>query len=122
LQQLGHHVVVIKVQRGNGPEVVSNFHGIEVRCINLSSKKIDRFYCNMKSRLREKKIKRREFDVVSIHIVSMPITEAVVSECKKSKVPSVVHYHGLNVFDIITEQTFNNHIYLPNIDYDKTRL
>lgn len=98
LQQLGHHVVVLKLQRGNGLEVVSNFHGIEVRCINLPSKRLDKVYCNMQSRLKANNINWREFDVVSIHIVSLPITEAIVSECKHSNVPSVVHYHGLNVW------------------------
>lgn len=98
LQQLSHHVVVIKLQRGNGPEVVCNFHGIEVRCINLPSKRIDRLCCNIEFRLKEKEINWREFDIVSIHIVSLYITEAIVSECKDSNVPSVVHYHGLNVW------------------------
>lgn len=98
LQQLGCNVVVIKLLRGDGIKGVCDFHDIEVRCIYLPSKRLDKVYCNMQSRLKANNINWREFDIISIHIVSLPITEAIVSECKHSNVPSVVHYHGLNVW------------------------
>lgn len=98
LQQLGCNVVVIKLLRGDGIKEVCEFHDIEVRCIYLPSKRLDKVYCNMQSRLKANNINWREFDIISIHIVSLPITEAIVSECKDSNVPSVVHYHGLNVW------------------------
>ena len=98
LQKMGHNVVVIKPNLSGKLDADQNFNGIEVRNFSLPRRRTDRLYCNMKARLKKKEINWREFDVVSIHIVSMPIAEAIVAECKQCQVPSVIHFHGLNVW------------------------
>ena len=98
LIQLGHEVEVIRLLKGVECMSEEILAGIKIYNVCISNRIVDKIYANYRSRLAGK-IDWRKYDVVSIHIVSVPFASVIVSDCCKVHVPVVFHFHGLNVWE-----------------------
>ena len=100
LMSFGHSVLVIRpiLHSKENKKECYTFCGVDIVDIFIRTSKIDNYYCNLYSRLYDMDINWLQFDVVSIHLTSVPVFEAVIHICSKLCVPTVVHFHGLNVW------------------------
>lgn len=98
LQKLGHKVEIIRLQIGKNVDSTEVLAGIIVHNIYISNCVLDKVYASYEQRLKGK-VNWTLYDIVSIHIVSVPFAESVIRECHKVNVPTVFHFHGLNVWD-----------------------
>lgn len=98
LQKLGHKVEIIRLQIGKNVDSTEVLEGLIVHNIYISNCVLDKVYASYEQRLKGR-VNWTLYDIVSIHIVSVPFAESVISECHKANVPTVFHFHGLNVWD-----------------------
>lgn len=115
LQKLGHKVEVFRLQKGGNAEHIEILAGITIHNISISNSILDKVYASYKKRLHNK-IKWDLFDVVSLHILSVPFAESVINECKIANIPTVFHFHGLNVWNNYYQRKNIVHLLLHTIE------
>lgn len=118
LARLGHIVetIVPIVQNNVKADEQREQNGIVVRNVYIRRRKIDKIYAQLKNRLQRANIEWQNYDVVSIHIVSNALCEAIVRECNNAGVPAVMHFHGLNVWKDYYQKRDPYHIFKHSIE------
>lgn len=93
LTLLGHTVDVLHPVNVTQSNTVFLQNGIRIYQVPLRP---------LKTRLQKTLITNsmdwRSYDVVSLHLLSLSMMEAILAFCKKNHIPSVIHFHGLNVW------------------------
>lgn len=115
LIQLGHEVEIIRLLKGVECMSEEKLADIKIYNVCISNRKADKIYADYRSRLAGK-IDWRKYDVVSIHLVSVPFASVIVSDCCKVHVPVVFHFHGLNVWEDYYKKNTILHKLLHTID------
>lgn len=102
LQELGHNVEVLvpemrcDVLSQTEEKMYNNIKKYHVRIKRGKLSKIFPLY-SLKTTLE--KFHWKKYDVISIHLVSNGLCFRIVNMCNRLNIPTVIHFHGLNVWN-----------------------
>lgn len=112
---LGHSVdIIIPCFDAEDSELF--YHDLKIFRLAIQRRFVDGFYRNYRTRIKQKAIKWDNYDFVSVHIISSPFCDAIISDCKDKGARVVVHYHGLNVWENYSEKKDLYHRLLQKIE------
>jgi glycosyltransferase involved in cell wall biosynthesis len=113
---LGNSVEIIVPKVGNIAYRKYARKGMIVYEFGIKGKWFNFFYKSYNKEIQNLNVDWGKYDVVSLHIISVPIAESVVGLCKRFQTKIVVHYHGLNVWYNYEEKKDIVHILLKEVE------
>lgn len=100
ITRMGHNVDILVPKIGDSKSIMEKtvYNGINIYNVTIDRGKFSKIFplYSLKSTLN--KFAWRDYDVVSMHIVSNGLCFRIGNICKGLNVPVVNHFHGLNVW------------------------